>query len=72
MVNGETGFLYSPFTIYHLPAFLLSLVTYHGPYVFYGATERGAAAPFDYGALYERRMFEHERDDFVVRERAIA
>ena len=40
--------------------------------IFYRATERGAASPFDYRALYERGMFEQERDDLVIRERAFA
>ena len=50
----------------------LLLFSCHSLYVFYGATERGAVAAFDYGALDQRRMCEHERDDLVIRQRAVA
>jgi hypothetical protein len=62
-VIGKTiCFLLSPIT--HHP----SLITYQGFDIFNRATERGPVSAFDYWALNQIRVLEHQRDKLIIGE----
>lgn len=53
-----------------IKALISSLLIYHCPDILHGASQHGTLSSLDDGALDEVRVLDHERDQFVICERA--